>query len=79
MPRLHLLIRRHATLLFLVCIALLTAAVVVQTLRLHYLEQRHAEMFSRFGKAQLDFQFKAGEMQRRLKTCAPAAPASTQP
>lgn len=80
MARIHALLHRHATLLFLVCIALLAAALAVQTLRLQYLEQRHAEMFSRFGKAQLDFQFKAGGLQHQLDACkaATAAPASTR-
>lgn len=79
MASLPALLRRHATLLFVVCIAVLAALAALQTVRLHYLEQRHAEMFSRFGKAQLDFQFKAGELQRKLDACQAATSPSTPP
>jgi hypothetical protein len=77
MPRLAALLRRYSTLLFLICISLLAAAAIVQTVRLRYLEQRHAEMFAVFGKAQLDFQFKAGELQQKLAACEAAKAAST--
>jgi len=79
MPRLAALLRRYSTLLFLTCIALLAAAAIAQTMRLRYLEQRHAEMFSTFGKAQLDFQFKTGELQQQLAACQAAKAASTPP
>jgi hypothetical protein len=79
MPRFAALLRRYSTLLFLVCISLLAAIAVAQTMRLHYLEERHARMFEEFGKAQLDFQFKAGELQSKLVACETAKAASTSP
>jgi hypothetical protein len=79
MPRFAALLRRYSTLLFLTCISLLAAIAIVQTVRLRYLEQRHAQTFSTFGKAQLDFQFKAGELQQRLAACEAAKAASTPP
>ena len=78
MPRFALL-RRYSTLLFLVCISLLAAVAIAQTLRLRYLEERHARMFEEFGKAQLDFQFNADELQSRLAACEAAKTASTPP
>lgn len=74
MPRIAALLRRHKTLLFLVCICLLTAATAIQTLRLRYLEERHAQMFRDFGKAQLDVQFKAGEIAQQLRACQGRSP-----
>jgi len=79
MPRLAALLRRYSTLLFLVCLSLLAATAVAQTMRLRYLEERHARMFEEFGKAQLDFQFKAGELQGKLAACEAAKTASTPP
>jgi hypothetical protein len=74
MPRLAALLRRYSTLLFLICLSLLAAAAIVQTVRLRYLEERHARMFEEFGKAQLDFQFKTGDLQHQLAACAAAKP-----
>ena len=79
MPRFVALLRRYRTLLFLVCISLLAAIAVAQTMRLRYLEERHARMFEEFGKAQLDFQFKAGELQSKLVACETAKATSTPP
>lgn len=69
MPRIVALLRRYSTLLFLTCIALLGAVAAVQSVRLRYLEQRHDRMFAEFGKAQLAFQFKAGELKQQLDAC----------
>jgi len=79
MPRFAALLRRYSTLLFLVSLSLLAAIAVAQTVRLRYLEERHARMFEEFGKAQLDFQFKAGELQQKLAACETANTASTSP
>lgn len=73
MPRFAALLRRHRTLLFLVCISLLAAAAVVQTVRLRYLEERHARMFNEFGQAEMEFRFQAGALQRKLNACEAAA------
>ena len=75
MARLQAFFRRHSTLLFLSCIALLAAIAAMQTLRLQYLEQRHAATFSDFGKAQMEFRFKAGRLQHDLAACKAAAQA----
>ena len=74
MRRIAALLRRYSTLLLLVCICLLAAAAVVQSLRLRYLEDRHMQMFSDFGKTQLAIQFRAGELQQQLRACRSATP-----
>lgn len=78
MPRFAALLRRYRTLLFLVCISVLGAVAAMQTVRLRYLEERHALMFRDFGETQLQFQFKAGQLQRDLAACRAEA-ASTPP
>ena len=79
MPRLPALLRLYSTLLFLVGMSLLAAIAIAQTVRLRYLEARHARMFEEFGNAQLDFQIRAGDLQRRLAACEAAKAASTLP
>ena len=74
MTRLASLLRRYRTTLFLVALALLGTIAVAQTVRLRYLEQRHAAMFSEFGKAQLDFQARMGELAQEAARCRPPAP-----
>ena len=69
MSRLAQLLRRYRTTLFLVALALVGSVAVAQTVRLRYLEQRHAKMFSEFGKAQLEFQARAGELARDAERC----------
>lgn len=73
MPRLADLLRRYRTTLFLLALALAGGVAVAQTLRLRYLEQRHAEMFNEFGKAQVDFQVRMGELSREAARCRPPA------
>ncbi len=76
MRRIAALLRRYSTLLFLTSLCLLAAATVVQSLRLRYLEDRHLQMFTDFGEAQLAIQFKANELQQQLRACRSATPAS---
>ena len=42
---------------------------VAQTVRLRYLEQRHATMFSEFGKARMDMQVRIDELAREAARC----------
>lgn len=75
MPRPADLLRRYRTTLFLVALALVGSIAVAQTVRLRYLEQRHARMFSEFGKAQMDFQARMGELSEEAARCrSPADP-----
>ena len=69
MPRIAELLRRYRTTLFLVALALVGSLAVVQTVRLRYLEQRHAKMFSEFGKAQVDVQTRMDELSREAARC----------
>ena len=71
MPRTADLLRRYRTTLFLVALAVVGSVAVVQTVRLRYLEQRHAKMFEEFGKAQIDFQARIGELSREAARCRP--------
>lgn len=73
MPRIADLLRRYRTTLFLVALALVGSVAVAQTVRLRYLEQRHAEMFNEFGKAQMDFQARMGELSLEAARCRPPA------
>ena len=73
MPRIAELLRRYRTTLFLVALALVGSVAVAQTVRLRYLEQRHAQMFKDFGKAQMDFQARMGELSREAALCRPPA------
>lgn len=59
------LLRRYHTTLLLVCIAILATVAVAQTVRLRYLEQRHQQMFSEFGKARMDLQVRITELSAR--------------
>ena len=73
MTRLASLLRRYRTTLFLVALALVGTIAVAQTVRLRYLEQRHATMFSEFGKARMDFQARMGELSQEAARCRPPA------
>ena len=73
MPRIADLLRRYRTTLFLVALALVGSIAVAQTVRLRYLEQRHAKMFEEFGKAQIDFQAQLGELSAEAARCRPPA------
>ena len=74
MSRIASLLRRYSTTLFLVALALVGSIAVAQTVRLRYLEQRHATMFSEFGKARMDLQANMGELAREAARCRAAAP-----
>lgn len=69
MTRVARLLHRYRTFLFLVALALVGSVAVAQTLRLRYLEQRHEAMFRDFGKAQLDFQARMGELAQEAGRC----------
>jgi len=74
MSRIANLLRRYRTTLFLVALALVGSIAVAQTVRLRYLEQRHATMFNEFGKARMDLQARMGELSREAARCRPPAP-----
>lgn len=69
MPRIAALLRRYSTTLFLLAIALLGALAASQSVRLHYLEQRHQAMFSDFGKARSELNTRAAELAAELARC----------
>lgn len=71
MPRIADLLRRYRTTLFLVALALVGSIAVAQTVRLRYLEQRHAQMFSEFGEARMDFQVRMDALSREAARCRP--------
>jgi len=69
MARIPALLRRYSTTLLLVAVALLGAVAATQSVRLHYLEQRHQAMFEDFGKSLLDFKARSGELAVDLARC----------
>jgi len=66
------LLRRYRTLLFLIALSVTTAVAALQTVRLHYLEQRHVLLTSDFGRNLFDLQTRLGEAAAKAARCAPA-------
>lgn len=64
------LLRRYATTLLLIGLAIVSTVAVAQSVRLRYLEQRHQQMFRDFGTARMELQARLGELAAR---CPPAA------
>lgn len=64
------LLRRYSVTLFLVAIALLASATILQSVRLRYLEQRHHQMLHDFGKGQIEMQSRFNQL---TKGCAQPA------
>ena len=69
MARFAALLRRYSTTLFLVALALVGSIAVAQTVRLRWLEERHAAVFEEFGQAQMDFRARMGELSREAERC----------
>jgi hypothetical protein len=64
------LLRRYSVTLFLAGIAVLATTTIAQTVRLRYLEQRHHQMLSDFGKTRFEMQNRINELAAGCATPA---------
>ncbi|MCI4568451.1 hypothetical protein [Lysobacter sp. CFH 32150] len=69
MTRFNGLIHRYRHTLVIVSILLPLAVAVLQSTRLHYLEQRHHRMLQDFSTKQLRMQMQNAELIQQAATC----------